>query len=680
MFPIEETAEILYPTTHSAYFIDSTANRSFEQVQKADFQPYDNFYYNFGYDPEVAFWIRVRLQNNTDYQNWRLLSFISYFDHLDYWEEQADGTWKHIKTGRSLPFASRQNVEHVGFTFQPKLPRGEVRTVYFRLQGQNPMTFPLELMPEKEFTKRTLWQHLYYGFYFGVLCVMLIYNLFIAITLRSRTYLLYICSIACTLIIFSSSTGYLFKYVHPNQPALALYLVRIFMGIIVITNVFFTISFLRLRQYSTLLYRVFLVLSGLALIAIVLSVTEVRYSATNSMISLHAVMLLGAGIWVWRNKSYIARYYVLAWIAYMAGGVTITLRNAGVLPVDGFTLHAVEVGSMLEVILLAFALADRYRALREEKDEAIQNTIAIKEEANRELEGKVKERTLTLQDRNEELHQMNEELDTTLNTVQLQKYEIEQQNRQIRSSINAAENIQKAIMPSQRFLNRNLTGSFILNRPRDVVSGDFYYTLRRGQRTILALADCTGHGIPGAFMSMMGVNLMERVFSEDEHRTPQEAIARLDKYLAAVFGSSERRVREGMDTALCLIDHQEKKMWFAGAKMDILQVRNGLPTRYRGSRHSLGGDRRIATEDIDMTEIQYTPEDRFFLYSDGYQDQFGGQEGRKYLSYRFRDLLVAGAHMTFEHQKKHLEETLDQWIALGHERQTDDILVIGFAP
>lgn len=680
VFSIQSHDKVLYPTLESAYWVDSTKSHSFEEARKADFQAHNETYYNFGYDPDVAFWVRLRLRNETDYHNWRLLSFISYFDHLDYWEEQSDSTWEHIRTGRSFPFDSRQSLEHVGFTFKPELPQGQTRTLYFRLQGQNPMTFPLELMPAETFVQRTLREHLYYGFYFGVLIVMLLYNLFVAITLRDKTYFYYIGSIACTFLIFSSSTGYLFKYVHPGQPAIALYLVRIFMGLIVTANSAFALSFLHIREHSTFFYRAFLGLMGAAVLAILLSVTDVLYSATNSLISIHAVFLLAVGVWVWRKKSYTARYYVLAWVAYMAGGITITLRNAGLLPVGGFTLHAVEVGSMLEVILLSFALADRYRALRREKEAAVRKTIAVQERANRELEQKVKTRTLSLQERNEELSHMNEELDTTLNTVQLQKYEIEQQNRQIHASIKSAQRIQTAIMPSERFLQQNLREVFVLNRPRDTVSGDFYYTLQRQNRTVLALADCTGHGIPGAFMSMMGVNLMERVFSESEERSPQEAVVRLDRYLTAVFDGSESRIREGMDTGLCLIDHEAKQLSFSGAKLDLVQVREGKAIRHRGSQHPLGGDRRITPDGVPAVTIDYQPDDRFFLFSDGFQDQFGGVAGRKFLSHRFRQLLAEGAQLPCQKQKEHLEHTLDEWIQVGGEKQTDDILVIGFAP
>ncbi|MEM6297953.1 MAG: 7TM diverse intracellular signaling domain-containing protein, partial [Bacteroidota bacterium] len=611
------------------FFVDSSKLMIFEEIQQVEsFQKNDLPYFNFGYNPDVAFWVRVTLKNNTPYQDWRVLSFIAYFDKLDYWEETASGEWKHIRTGRSLPFASRQSDEHVGFTFSPDLPTGETRTLYFRLEGQNPMTFPLEVMRTETLSKRIRWEHLYYGFYFGTLIVMFLYNLFLFLSLRNSMYLYYILLIAASFITFSSSTGYLFKYVHPESPTIALYAVRISMGLIVIFNSLFTIRFLNLRHYGKWAYNLLVGFIILAVVAIILSVTEVRYSATNSVVSIHAVTSLALGIWIWR-KSRTARYYVLAWAFYLLGGVWITLRNAGFVAVDEFTLHAVEVGSMMEVVLLSFALADRYRILKREKDNAIQKTLETQTNANRVLEMRVRERTQSLEQRNEEL-------DQTLHTLNLQKKAIEDKNKDIRASIQTARRIQNAIMPSEATLKQNLRDVFVLNRPRDVVSGDFYYTAKENGYTILALADCTGHGVPGAFVSMMGFNLMERVFAEEQN--PQKAIISLNNYMIRMLESNQHHVRESMDTAICQIDTTNKKIWFSGTKLSLVRVRKGELSTYKGAKQALGSVSVL--KDVPLTEVDYEPEDRFFLFSDGYQDQFGGSGDKKFMIRRFRQLLT----------------------------------------
>lgn len=669
-------AEGLYPVDHIEYFCDTEGDLSFQEVRQRRFQPVASL--SFGYS-DAAHWVRLRLRNTSPYDDWRLFQPITFTDYLDYYIKTEAGNWKQLKTGRNRPFYSRQNDEHVGFVFPLALKPGETCTVYFRLQG-NPISFPLEVIREDTLDKRFEQENLYYGLYFGVLIVMALYNLFLYFSLRNRNYLYYVLSILATFVVFSGSTGYLFRYLHPDLPWLNYYQTRPFMGVLVITSALFAMHFLEIRKVSTWLYRIFLADIGLALVAILLTITDVMPKATNTLTTLHAPFLLLAGIVAWRKGNASARYYVLAWVFFIVGGLLTTLRNAGVLPANLITNHSAEVGSLLEIVLLSFALADRYRVIRQEKEAATRHALEVQEKANRELEGKVKERTAALQDRNEELNQMNEELDMTLNTVQLQKNEIEHQNEQIHASINYARRIQRALLPSEPFLKKYITDAFVLFRPRDVVSGDFYYVLQRDQQTVLALADCTGHGVPGAFMSMMGVNLMERVFSEDENRKPDEAIRILDRYIASAFLSSEDRVRDGMDAALCLIDHPTQTIYFAGAKLPLVQVRDGKAIRHRGSRVSIGGEERIQKDQVSLHRVKYRKGDRFFMFSDGYQDQFGGPKEKKFMSRRFRKLLAQTADLSPELQRERLNKTLEDWMAEAYEKQTDDILVIGFIP
>ena len=401
--------QTLYPATKSEYFEDKTGKLTFNQVQKQQFVIHQKPSLNFGYSSST-FWIRLKLRNVSLFNDWCLLSFIPYHNYFDCWQKTTLGTWKHTKTGWLRPFDSRGNFKHVGFVFPLALPQGVTTTIYFRVSGYDPLTFPLELLQEQTLNLRFQFENLYYGFYFGVLAVMLLYNLFIYITLSDRNYLYYVLYILCMLIIFSSSTGYLFRYVHPQLPFINLYSSRITMGVIVITTGLFAIHFLELKKYVLWFYKLFLVNIGLAAIAILLTGTELYSSATNNLLSFHSPLLLLAGILAWRKGHQSARYYVIAWSIFLIGATTITLRNMGLLPINSFTTHTVEIGSAIEVILLSLALADKYRILRIEKEQATYQALLIQQRANDELEDKVRDRTKEIQNQKEEITQQAETL------------------------------------------------------------------------------------------------------------------------------------------------------------------------------------------------------------------------------------------------------------------------------
>ena len=368
------------------------------------------------------------MKNKSTYNDWRILSSITYHSYLDCWIQGTDKQWKHTHTGAIYPFSSRGSYEHIGFVFPLNILQNEIQTIYFRLESVAPLTFPLELIRKQALDIRYQKENLYYGIYFGILAIMMLYNLFIFVTLRDKNYIYYVLYILCMLIIFSGSTGYLFRYIHPGYPLINLYAARLTMGLIVITTSVFTIHFLEIKKYSRLVHRLFLIDIGLAPLAMLLTGTEIYSQATNTLLSLHSPFLLIAGIVAWRKGHHSARFYVLAWSIFLLGAISITLRNSGVLPVNYITNHLVEIGSAIEVVLLSLALVDRYRILRIEKESATKHALEVQKEANEELEGKVQERTFELQEANEEIR--------TINTS------LEKQRDDIVSSITYAQRIQ----------------------------------------------------------------------------------------------------------------------------------------------------------------------------------------------------------------------------------------------
>ncbi|EAY26961.1 serine/threonine protein kinases [Microscilla marina ATCC 23134] len=683
VFTIKSGATTYLPASTAFYYEDKTGALSLTKVQKKHFTPNHAHSLNFGYTSST-YWVRLQFRNETNYNDWRLFSSIAYHNYLDFWIKKTGDTWRHVQTGWLYPFASRGNYEHNGFVFPLGLSGGQTCIVYFRLKGYDPLTFPLELLRKDTLSQRLQKENLYYGIYFGILLVMLLYNLFVFVTLRDKTYIYYVLYILCMLIIFSSSTGYLFRYVHPNIPIINLYSARLTMGLIVITTSLFTIYFLEVPKYSTLLYKVFKIDMGLALLAMLLTGTELYSAATNDLLSLHSPLLLIAGMVAWRQGNESARYYVFAWGIFLVAATSITLRNAGVLPINLVTTHAVEVGSAIEIVLLSLALADRYRILRKEKEAATQQALEVQKRATEELEVKVMERTHELSESNVELRQINEELDATLYTVQLQKEEIEEQHQQIQASINYAQRIQKAILPLEERMCQLLPQHFVFYKPRDIVSGDFYWFEAWQHKKFIIVADCTGHGVPGALMTMLGSQALTNIIVHEQIHEPHQILSALGEVLPNLLKSQNTSVHDGMDIAVCVIDEQRKRLHFAGAKSPLVLIQNKEIQLIPGDIFSINSYRKRNHEVMPYTTHTFdiSLPTTFYMYSDGFQDQFGGPKGKKFMRAKLRELLLSISEQTMEQQKQSVEKALTQWMKGGTDgkapyKQIDDILVVG---
>ncbi|WP_299455704.1 7TM diverse intracellular signaling domain-containing protein [uncultured Microscilla sp.] len=654
------------PSKQAVYLEDKRGKLTFEQVQNKQFIPSKKASLNFGYTSS-AYWVRLRLRNETVHNDWRILSTITYHNSLGFWVKNDKEDWTHHQTGCVYPLSSQGNQEHIGYVFPLDLPKGKVVTVYFRLQSFAPLTFPLELVRKEALDIRFQAENLYYGIYFGILIVMMLYNFFIFITLRDKTYIYYVLYIVCMLIIFSGSTGYLFRYVHPNYPILNLYVARLTMGLIVITTSLFTIHFLDIKKYSRLVYRLFLIDMGLAPVAMLLTGFEIYSPATNTLLSLHSPFLLVAGIVAWRKGHSSARYYVIAWSIFLIGAISITLRNAGVLPVNNITNHLVEVGSAIEIVLLSLALADRYRILRLEKEAATRKALDVQKRATEELEVKVQERTYALQEANEEIKTINSSL--------------ERQRDDIVSSITYAQRIQKAMLPSENRMKKYLPEHFVIFRPHSIVSGDFYWFKEVEQKQFVIVADCTGHGVPGAFMTMLGFQAITNTVVQKKIYQPDQILNVLDQALRKILNSEGASIRDGMDIVVCQIDKEKSALHYAGAQNPLILVQDNELREVKGDNYSINGYRKNESDQRQFTlhTFDISTPTTFYVYSDGYQDQFGGEQGRKFMKKRFRQLLGTIAHKPVKEQKQILEATLDEWMHSNGKtyKQIDDVLVMG---
>ncbi len=261
-----------------------------------------------------------------------------------------------------------------------------------------------------------------------------------------------------------------------------------------------------------------------------------------------------------------------------------------------------------------------------------------------------------------------------------QKEELSIKNKNITDSINYAKRIQEALMPSEKQIKKAFDNSFVLLKPKDIVSGDFFWISERNDKIFVAAIDCTGHGVPGAFMSIIGYELFRKITNTQNINSASEMLTMLNREFEAIFIDVENfTLRDGMDIAFVIIDKKQKKLEFSGAINPMYLIRNNKIQEIRGSRFSIGLEEDDDRDQFfENSSIDLEPDDIFYLFSDGYADQFGGPEGKKFKYRRFRHLLLTIHKFPMDEQLQLLEERLESW--KGDIEQVDDILVIGIRP
>lgn len=269
--------------------------------------------------------------------------------------------------------------------------------------------------------------------------------------------------------------------------------------------------------------------------------------------------------------------------------------------------------------------------------------------------------------------------------LQLQKAQVETNNKQLESknkditdSINYARKIQYAVLPNEDAIYRSIPLSFILYKPRDIVSGDFFWFHELDDKNyILVGADCTGHGVPGAFMTVIGSSLLNQVIVESKVSSPASILQEMDRRINLTLKQEKERlqtVQDGMDLALLKVDKAKKEFVFTSAKRPAVLIRDKQLQEIKGSKFSLGG-MRTGEKRFEEIRMNYQEDDMIYFFSDGFTDQFGGPKGKKFSSKRLRDLLMGVHRLPMNEQKQKLDTAFESW--KGRLEQIDDVLVMG---
>lgn len=317
---------------------------------------------------------------------------------------------------------------------------------------------------------------------------------------------------------------------------------------------------------------------------------------------------------------------------------------------------------VLGIVFGIFAFI-RYRTIKLERDKDI-------------LEDEVRKRTNEIQMQKEEIEAQRDEIEVQHHYVTKQRDQIASKNKDINSSIEYASRIQTAMLPPVEIIKKCFADYFILFKPRDIVSGDFYYFNQRQGEIIFGVADCTGHGVPGAFMSMLGVSLLNEIVRKKEVSNAAQILEQLRSLMIDALRQKGElgEQKDGMDIAICVLNTQTLVLQFAGANNPMYIVNaEKILTTVEADKQPVAIYEKMRP--FSNHEIVLQKGDSLYLSSDGYKDQFGGESGKKFMAKQLRELLVAIAHKPMDEQRNILDQTFETW--KGDQKQVDDVAIIG---
>jgi serine phosphatase RsbU (regulator of sigma subunit) len=675
-----------------------TYNHRFQLQQKRSI--------NFGYSL-ANIWLKFEVKNLQPDESWFLEINYPLLDYVEFYSQKHDSTWETTLFGDMIPFSERE-ISYRNFIIPLHQNDTITRTYFLKVQTKGAMQIPMEIIRAKDFYRENTVSELLYGLFYGVMFVMIFYNIVLYFSLGDSNYLYYTISIFGSTLFIATLAGHTFQHIFPNQIKVAANMVNISLAVWLGGSYLFAKDFLETKKHIPWMHKLFtfFVFVGVMMFALVFGLDYNLMARMGTVVNIVGLLVLVVcGIYCWVKGIRTAKYFILAWSFYMIGLLMLGLKTVGIIPNNYITAHAAEVGAVLEVILLALALTDKYAQMRGERKKVQEQLLAIQKEENIRLEEKVKLRTAEIQQqkeeieaqrdylgqingelatKNDEINKKNEEIEAKTHSLEKSKIEIEQayeiiqeSARSITDSIRYAQTIQLAVLPSEKDMKEVFKSHFLLYKPKDIVSGDFYWLSRFENYTFVAVVDCTGHGVPGAFMSLVGITLLNEIVSQKRIFDPSKMLETLHNLIQHALHQHDKSNDDGMDICLCRIEnlyHNTTKIVFAGAKRPLFFVKHDDPTFFviRGDRKSIGGMQKKQS-DFTNQELVIECGGRIYLMSDGLIDQNDAEQNKLGID-NLANLIQA-------HHKNTLPEQLQFIITMlythqGTEAQRDDITLL----
>ena len=271
------------------------------------------------------------------------------------------------------------------------------------------------------------------------------------------------------------------------------------------------------------------------------------------------------------------------------------------------------------------------------------------------------------------------EIKNAYSEIEGQRAELQLRNKDLTDSLNYAQRIQAALLPAEHHIRKIFSNYFIYYRPKHIVSGDFYWFSERNGKYFIAAADCTGHGVPGALMSMIGLELIQKIINELRVDDSDQILITMNKELESAFfreESGKALIKDGIEMSICVIDRKTREMEFSGAFLPVYIVRDDKLIELKGDKKNVV--QSFAMVSFSKSTFKLQKGDILYLFSDGYADQFGGPENKKFMYRRLRHILLTISKYPLSDQERILDETITSWMKDGD--QIDDMMILGVKP
>ena len=708
---------------------DSNKEYTFEQITsndfKSKFKKSDKIIPFYDYQ-NSTYWLKFTIKNTTQSKK----QFYLLIDYpLLYKIKLFVPTDTRIDTlfcGDGFPFQKRK-IKLSTNLFELSLDSAETKTYYCSIESDGDLvSIPISIISNNHLIETSSKKNIFLGIYYGIMLIIFLLNLFYFFHLRDKTYLIYALYIIFMGLFIASLDGLTFQFLWQNFPIWN----NISVSIFSITSIAIVLYMLKLtldtKKYFPVIDKI-IVVSAIGIIILQIPLFSLAYyrffiSFGNIIAGYGILLSIITIILSFRKKHYFAKYFTIAFIFLIFATFMLIMKNNGLSGIFQFQ-YWFKIGVGLELIILTYGISVRFnKMLQQSKQEAIarlEQIKTMKEEANIKLEEQVIQRTYELSKKNQELeivlkkvnkqkgkiekqaeevilsnvllNEKNEEINQQKEELLAQKDEIEkhrdivlEQKLKMTNSIQYAKKIQKAVFPNENIFSKHFSDFFIYFKPRDIVSGDFFWikNIKSENSTsiFVAVADCTGHGVSGAFMSMLGIAFLNEIINHRKINSPAQILNTLREYVKDALNQTDEFVetRKGMDVSLCRINLENLNISYSGANIPLYIYRKQEINNYKleiiqADRMPIGIYPK--TKDFTNKNIQLKAKDRIFLFSDGYKDQFGGKNNNKFYSKRFRELLTKIQTENMENQKQKLDSVFNKW--KGVYKQIDDVLVIG---
>jgi len=512
-------------------------------------------------------------------------------------------------------------------------------------------------------------RRLTFGIFLGIMIIMILYHLPLYLQMREVSYLYYIFYIVAFIGFFINKEGYIYELTPQFTSApLNTFLLEIFLLFFLLFGRSYLDTAKSLQAWDRiLLMAIGFIIGGLVLSFVTIALTssghyvpyfiQIIGLSINIISALASLFLAILPAFILRKLHFgPARYFLIANIFLIMGAALLFFFND--FPIGK---HGLEIGVTLQIVTFSVGLGEKINVLKKDRELAqrriidqLRENATLKDKVNRELEDKVKERTQEIRN---------------------QKDQIEKQNKEIKYSFDYAKRIQSTVLPTNEVFEDLFAENFIFFKPRDIVSGDFYWISQKENKIFITASDCTGHGVPGSLMSMLGITMLHEIVNEKDFNSSDEILNELRSNIARTLKQEGKpgEQKDGMDMVLLIYDLKTRKMEFSGANNPIYIIRDGEMIEYKGNNMPVAFYDNMTP--FTRHTIQMNQGDRVYLFSDGFPDQFGGPNGKKFMYKPFKALLLEVHERPMEEQERILKMVFDEW--KGNLDQIDDVLVMG---